>query len=343
MKALVKELASVWGPSGFESQIAAAIRTLITPHVDQVTSDPFGNLIAKRSGTGGKRVMLAAHMDTIGGVVLNISESGLLYCGPVGGFKAHQALGHRALFGNGLRGVIQHEAVEAPKDIEMKKLWVDIGATSRAEAEALVSLGDIFTVEAPLIDLGDRLVAPGLDDRASCAVLIEVARRLEHTAHDMAFVFTAQGEITAVEGPRGAAAAAYGADPDVALVVALTSAGDTQKASGEASKAPASETKLGDGPVLRLKDGQFIAHEGVKSLLIQTADAHNLPLQREVVPSGQGHSDAHVIAATGRGVPAGVITIPARYRSTAGEMVSLADMEGAVNLILKALGGPMEV
>lgn len=336
MKETVTRLVSLWGPPGHEQDVAAAIRGLVEPHVDEVRTDAMGNLLAIRVAArpGGKRVMLVAHMDTMGGMVVNIGENGLLSCAGAGGFTAHGALGHRALFGRGIRGVIQHEPIDDPKEIDLKRLWVDIGATSRAEAESLVALGDMFTVEAPAIDLGDRLVAPGLDNRAGCAVLVEVARHLQDPPHEVCLVFTAQGEVTTGGGPRGAQAAAFGVSPDLALVVDVSPVGDTPSA-------PKVETRVGIGPGLKLKDGQYIAHEGVKSLLLRVADENAIPLQREILPAGQGHSDAQVLVSSGQGIPTGVITIPARYKGTAGEMVSLRDMHGAVDLLLKVLGGPI--
>ena len=334
VKELLTKLTAAWGPSGHEYEVAAVIRTLVTPLVDEVRTDALGNVIALRKSRtgGGKKVMLAAHMDTIGGMVLNIADSGLLYCSPVGGLKAHHGIGHRALFKGGARGIIQHESVDDPRDIDMKKLWVDIGANSRSEAESMVALGDLFTLEAPLVTMGDRIVAPGLDDRAGCAVLLEVARHLTDTPHDVAFVFTVQGEID--NGPRGAGVAAFGLEPEVAFAVDVSPAGDTPKA-------PKLETKLGGGPALKLKDGQYVAHEGVKSLLLRVAGEFAIPLQREVLPAGKGHSDARIISTAGQGVPTGVITIPARYSGTAGEMVSLRDMHGAADLLLKVLSAPI--
>ncbi|HYG56987.1 MAG TPA: M42 family peptidase [Symbiobacteriaceae bacterium] len=325
-------LAAVWGPSGREQKVAAAITEAIGPLVDEVRSDRFGNLIAVRRGAGGgKRVMVVAHMDTIGAIAMNINDKGLILLEPVGGLKAWNAIGQRVVWGSGVVGVIQHEPVEEAKEVSFKKLWCDIGATSRDEALENVRLGDMCTMAGDLQQMGDVVAGPGLDNRAGCTVLLEVAQHLEPINHEVVFVFACQGEV----GPRGAGTAAYGIDPDLAIVVDVSATGDVPKA-------PRVEVRLGAGPALKLKDGNYMAHHAVGNLVRTVAEQQTIPLQTEIVASPGGHSDAQVVSIAGQGIPTAVIDIPARYRGTGTEMVSLRDMHGAADLVLKLLSSPLE-
>ena len=324
----VHRLSAAWGPAGREQKVAQVLQEMIQPFVDEVRRDRFGNLLAVKRGTaeGGKRVMLTAHMDTVGAIALNISEQGLIYLAPVGDFKAHHAIGQRVVWGSGVVGVLQHETVDNPKDIDLKKLWCDIGATSKDEALENVRLGDMCTFVGEIQQLGDALTGPGLDNRAGCAVLLEVAEHLGEVEHEVVFAFTCQGEI----GPRGAGTAAYGVQPDLALVVDVTGASDVPKG-------PRGDVHLGKGPALKLKDGAYMAHFGLSELVRRVAGEQAIPLQTEILP--EGRTDAQVLSVAGQGVPTAVIDIPARYRGTGGEMVNLRDLHGAADLMLKLLQG----
>ena len=327
-------LAAVWGPSGREQKIAASLAEAITPFVDEVRTDRFGNLIAtRRGGVGGRRIMVSAHMDSIGAIAMNVTEKGLILLEPVGGLKAWHAIGQRVVWGSGVVGVLQHDSVDDAKEVAFKKLWCDIGATSKAEALENVRLGDICTLVGELQQMGDDLLTgPGLDNRAGCAVLLEVAQHLESTPHEVVFVFPSQGKI----GPRGAGTAAYGVDPDLAVVVDVCATGDTPRASRV-------EVKLGGGPALKLKDGNYMAHQRLSDMVRQIAEEQSIPLQTEIIASPSGYTDAQVVSVAGQGIPTAVLNIPLRYRGTAAEMVNVRDMHGAADLVLKLLGSQFDL
>jgi len=324
-------LAAVWGPAGREHKVAQALQEIIAPYVDEVRSDPFGNLLAAKRGTpGGARVMVSAHMDTIGAIALNVSDAGLIHVGPVGGFKVQHAIGQRVVWGSGVVGVLQHQPVEGPKDLDFGKLWCDIGATSREEALENVRLGDMCVMVGELQQMGDYLTGPGLGNRAGCAVLLQVAEHLVHRQHEVVFAFTCQGEV----GPRGSGAAAYGINPDLALIVDMAPAGDIPKG-------PKVEVKLGRGPALKLKDGNYMAHAGLADQVRRVASDFAISLQTEISVQPGGLTDAQVIGMAGQGVPTAAIDVPVRYRGTGAEMISTADLHGAADLLLKLLSGPL--
>ncbi|MCL4425399.1 MAG: M42 family metallopeptidase [Firmicutes bacterium] len=324
MKELIKKLVETHGPSGSEESIQAVIRQEIKGFVDEVRVDALGNLIAIKKGRGGKKVMLAAHMDEIGLMVTHIDDKGFLRFAQIGGVSPFILLGQRVVFANGIVGVIGSEKIDDIKDLRMEKLFIDIGAIDRPSAEAKVKVGDSAGYWRPLDDLGNRLVAKSMDDRIGCGTLIEAARRLKNTDHEVYFVFTVQEEV----GTRGARTAAFGLSPDLGIAVDVTRTGDTPKSI-------TMEVALGKGAAIKVKDSGIIGHPGVKKMLVETARQAGIPYQMEVLE--QGGTDAGPIQLTREGIPAGVISIPTRYIHSPSEMVDLGDVEAAVNLLVKVL------
>lgn len=330
MKDLIKKLTEAYGPSGSEEQIRAIIEAEVAPLADSTRTDALGNLIVVKHGTGGgKRVMLSAHMDEIGLIVSYVDEKGFLRAQPIGGVNPMTLVGGRVQFADGAIGVLSPEkGDEFRKEPELAKLYIDIGATSREQAQA--RLGQAVGFVRPFADLGQRLVAKAMDDRIACAVLIEALRQLRDSAHEVYFVFSVQEEV----GLRGARTSAYGLDPEIGIAVDVTGSGDTPEARPLAMK-------LGAGPCIKVMDGGMLAHPGVKNLLIEAAEAQGLPYQLEVLPHGT--TDAAAIQLARGGVPTGCISIACRYVHSPSEMVDVDDVTNAVKLILAALARPMDV
>ena len=330
MKELIEQLTEVYGPSGREEQIREVIRAEVESLADEIRVDALGNLIALKKGTGqGKKVMLAAHMDEIGLIISHVDEKGFLRAQRIGGVDPITLTGGRVQFADGTIGVIAPEKrPEFRKDPDLSKLYIDVGATSRAEAAD--RLGQAVGFVRPFTDLGNRVVAKAMDDRIGCVVLIETMRRLGNSPHDLYFVFTVQEEV----GLRGAQTGAYGVDPDVGIAVDVTVAADTPEAYKMAMK-------LGHGPCIKVKDGRMLSHPGLKDLLIETAEANEIPYQLEVL--AWGSTDAAAIQLSRGGVPAGCVSIACRYIHTPSEMVDIDDVENAVKLLLAVLEGPIEI
>jgi len=178
--------------------------------------------------------------------------------------------------------------------------------------------------------MGDLIVGPGLDNRTGCAVLVEVAEHLAKSAHTVVFAFTAQGEVA----PRGAAVAAFGAEPDLALLVDASLAGDQPGA-------PQVATKLGGGPALRLKDAHYMAHHALAEQVRAAAEAELIPLQVAISPTTG--SEGQVVTSARTGIPTAVIDIPVRYPGTGAEMANLRDVHATADLLLKLLSRPLEL
>lgn len=326
MKELLKKLTAAFGPSGHEGAVRRIIREEIAPYVDEVRVDALGNLIAVKHGPG-RRVMLSAHMDQIGLVVTEADDKGFLRLHNVGYLRRPYALGHRVVFGNGVSGVIAREMEDDdPADMSLGRLYVDIGAASREEALARVSIGDMAVLAPQWAEMMNGYVcASALDDRAGCALAIEAIKSLKDCPHEVVLLFSTQEEV----GLRGAKAAAYDVAPDLCLALDVTPTGDTPK--GE--RLP---VKAGQGIAIKVMDSSVICAPQVVAGLEEAARAAGVKWQREVLT--HGGTDAGAVHISRGGVPSGALSIPCRYVHSACEVVSLADLQAGVQLLAAWLG-----
>jgi len=332
LQQLLQALSELYGPSGCEDAVREFLRETVAGLAAEARVDALGNLIvrAKAGTAGGKRVMLAAHMDEIGIVVSHIDEEGFLRFNRVGGLYTMTLVSQRVRFASGQIGVIGLEPIQSKNEASLTKMYIDIGAGNREEAEKQVRVGDIACFERQLTMAASRVVGKAMDDRAGCAVLVEVLRALQHSPHDVYVVFTSQEEV----GLRGATTSAYGIEPKLAIAVDVTSSGDTPEAEPSA-------VALGKGPAIKVMDGGMLAHPGVKDLLIRTAEAHQIPYQREVLKGGT--TDARAIQTSRSGVPTGAVSLPTRYVHTVSEMIDLEDLSNTVRLLVAMLEGSIEL
>lgn len=323
MKELVKRLVEAYGPTGSEEQICELISQEVKPYVDELRVDALGNLIAVKRG-GGKRLMVASHMDEIGVMVTHIDEQGFLRFYTVGGIAPHTLVGNRCYFQNGTVGVFGHDRIDSIKDLTINKLFIDIGADNRAEAAKLVRIGDTAAIKREFADLGNRLISKAMDDRVACAVLIEALRQVQQPVYDIYAVFTTQEEV----GLRGARVAAFGIEPDLGIAIDVTRTGDTPKCA-------TMEVHLGKGPTVKVRDSSLLCTPAVRRFMEQVAEQHNIPYQLEVLEAGG--TDAGAIQLTKSGIPAGVMSIPCRYVHSASEMVDCRDLSNGVKLLVKIM------
>ncbi|OEF98714.1 M42 family metallopeptidase [Desulfuribacillus alkaliarsenatis] len=327
MKEILTKLVEAYGPPGNEAQVRELIINEIKAKVDDIQIDVMGNIIAKKKGNiGEKSIMFAAHMDEIGLMVTHIDKNGFLRFTTMGGVKVFNLIGERVRFANGTIGVINAEFIKNWKEIELHKLFIDIGVETKEEAQKLVAIGDSCGIERSLVDLGNRVAAKSLDDRIGCAILIQMINEIQEISHnhDVYFTFTVQEEV----GLRGAKTAAYGIDPDLGIAVDVTIAGDTPEP-------PKIDLHLGKGPAIKVKDVSMITNPLVKDLMVNTAKKHNIPYQLEVLP--YGGTDAGAIHLTKAGILAGCISIPCRYVHSPSEMVDMRDVEHSVKLGLQLI------
>ncbi len=316
----LKKLTGYVSPAGNEENIADYIKAELGAYVDEVTTDPLGNLIAHKKGAG-KKLLFAAHMDEIGLMVTYIEENGFLRVSALGGVSAYTALGQRVTFKNGTMGVVGTGSKTDPKDCKLSDLFVDIGAFSREEAEQMVQIGDVAGFVGDFSIFGNCVCSRCLDDRAGCAVLLEAVRQGKDSPNDLYFVFTVQEEL----GLRGAKTAAFGVMPDYGIALDVTRTGDTPDSKPMA-------VSVGKGPAIKVKDRSVVAHPSVKNAMADTAERLGIPYQWEVLENGG--TDTGAIHLTGGGIPSGCLSIPTRYIHSPAELCAISDLENSVKLLV---------
>ena len=334
----LEKLSNANGVTGREDEVRDLMKQYLKPYVDEIREDKLGNLIALKKGKkDAPTVMLAAHMDEVGLMVKNIKKKGFLQFAKIGGIDDRILLAQKLIVHTDkgpLTGVtgskpvhIQTEA-EKKKVIEADRLFIDIGARDKEEAEKMgVQVGDVVSFDTKFARIGDNVVlGKAFDDRVGCAIMIETLSRLQNVDCNVYAVGTIQEEV----GLRGATIAAFQVEPDVGIALDASVAGDTPGV-GEGD-APA---KMGEGPVLTVADAGLIAHPKVLRLLIDSAKENKIPYQLET--GIRGATDASKIALSREGVPSGVISVPARYIHSPAAILDLNDAEKAVKLAVAAI------
>lgn len=331
---ILRELSDAFGVSGNEDDVRAIVLNAVRAHVDEIKIDAMGNVLAVKHGTGQDplRVMLAAHMDEIGLMVVGHDDNGFLKVRSVGGIDPRLLPG--TLFSVGperLPGVIGVKPVhllqsgEAKKVSKIEDLTVDIGAQNKDEAEKLAPLGTYATFATRFRELEPTVSGKAFDDRAGCAVLVELLRG-EPFTFDLHAAFTVQEEV----GLRGARVAAFAIDPDCAFALEGTIADEIPK-----EKDASPTTRLGKGPAITVMDRSFIADRRLVQLLIGTAEDQDIPYQ--IKQPGLGGTDAGAIHLAREGVPSATVAVPSRYIHSPVALLSMDDFDNTVRLMRESL------
>ena len=329
MNELLKNLTEAVGVSGEEKEVRLLIRDLIQDHVDEWHVDTMGNLIALKKGTGALdlRVMVDAHMDEVGLMVIDFDSNGTLKFQGVGGFDDRALLGKTVQVGpKKLAGVIGARPIHLLKAnqrnnvVKMDAMRIDIGAKNKEAANGKISIGDRAAFATEYEELGPTAIGKSFDDRAGCAALVELLRA-EPYPFDLVAAFTVQEEV----GLRGAEVAAYSIKPDMALVLECTPAYDLPN---EEDVSP--NVALGEGPAIYVMDRVTIQDPRLVSFITKTAVSHNIPFQMRR-PGGGGTNTGAIQRQLG-GIPSATIAVPGRYAHTPAMMINLEDYANVVKL-----------
>ncbi len=315
---LLEKLTMADGVSGGEDAVRDMIISEIKKYCDDITVDAMGSVIAHKKGKG-KKIMFAAHMDEIGVIATFIDDKGFIRFSNVGGIYTKEILYSRVRFKNGIIGVIGAEEEEFNKKPSLDKMFIDIGAKSRAEAEKYVSVGDTAAFAGGYTEQNGVVIAKALDNRAGCYILIEAMKKLKRNKNDLYFVFTTQEEV----GLRGAKTAAYAVAPEYAVAVDVTDTGDTPEA-------PKMAVSLHRGAAIKVMDRSVMCDVDVREAMIAAAKKAKIPYQMEVL--NIGGTDAGAIHLTRAGVKTGAISLPLRYMHSPSETASIADINACVSL-----------
>ena len=333
---LLSELTEAHGVPGYEAPVRAVVRKHLEA-LGEISQDKIGSVICQKNGTSpGPRVMLAGHMDEIGFMVKHITKEGFLKFLPLGGWFDQVLLGQRVVIKshNGdIVGVIGAKPIhllpadERNKVVKKKDMYIDIGATSRAEVEELgVRQGDAVIPRADFVTLagGKTYLSKAFDDRVGTALVISTLQSLQKEDHPN----TVFGVATVMEevGLRGATTSVRAVDPDVAIILESDIAGDVPGIKPEESA-----VALGKGPSLLLYDARMIPNLKLRDLVMDTAQKIGVPLQFSSIEGGA--TDGGAIHLHSTGVPTVVIGVPARHIHSHSSIIHRNDYDNAVELL----------
>ncbi len=321
-------------PSGYEGPTARIWRDHAARFADRVDVDIAGNVIAILNPDAEMKIMLSAHLDEIGFIIHHIGDDGLLYFSPIGGHDSTTLLGQRVWIHGAERvpGVIGRKAIhlldkdETAEKPKMTDMWIDIGATSRKQAESVVRLGDVATFQYELQTLmDDRATARAFDNKAGLYIIAEALRMLrEDGGLDSGVGVYAVASVQEEIGSRGAQIAAQSIGARAGLAVDM----------GQATDYPDVDVRqygvldIGKGPGI---DRGANTNPAVFQILMQAAAENGIPHQVHVTP-GTSPTDARVMQISGRGMATGLLSVPLRYMHTPCEMLDLRDLEHTARL-----------
>jgi putative aminopeptidase FrvX len=338
---MLEELTTAIGVPGNEREARGVMKKYITPYADEVFTDRLGSLIAQKTGdANGPKIMLAGHLDEIGLMVTQITEEGFLRFQTLGGWWNQVMLAQRmtvATRKGHLMGVIGSKPphIVSPEELKkpypIKDMFIDIGATSKEEAEAFgVRPGDPVVPICPFTEMANPklLMAKAWDNRVGCAITIEVLKRLQGKNHPNTVfgVGTIQEEV----GSRGAKTSTKMIEPDLMIAIDTGIAGDTPGITPNEAM-----SKIGKGPQLMIYDGSMIPHTGLRDFVVDLAEENGIPFQYEVL--ARGGTDAGSSHLVGNGVPSLALTLPTRYIHTAASIIHIDDFEYTVQILVKLL------
>ena len=331
---MLKKLVEIWGVSSQETMVSDFIAEECKPYADEIIRDALGNLIVLKRGNGEnkKKIMTAAHMDEIGLMVTEITDKGFLKVKNIGGINANFAYMNRVIFRNGVEGVVGVEgSAEELKNSDIKKLYIDIGASSKEEAEKYVQVGDLIAFQGEYKELlGGNVMSKIFDDRVGCCIQMEALKKMKTPYHDVYFVFTVQEEV----GTRGGTTSAERVKPDLGIAVDISASFDTPGNEGGVAH-------LGGGASIKLFDNSVMCDEFLTSEMIRLAEENSIPWQRDILPFGG--TDAGAINKSNQGVKAVGISIPTRYGHAPHSVINLGDVKACADLLRVYCESPLKI
>ena len=337
-KELLRKLSNAHGVSGFEDEIREIVKEELEEFVDEIKIDSMGNVVCVKNGSG-LELMVASHIDEIGFIVKYIDDKGFIRFSTLGGWFDQTALNQRAVL-HGDKGKVYGvlgckpphlmKDEERKKVIELRDMFIDVGASSKDEVlEMGIDVGTPITLDRELKELkGSRVTGKAFDNRAGVAMMIEALKQTKSDATIYA-VGTVQEEV----GLKGARTSAFAIEPDAAIATDVCVAADFPGA-----ESAYMDVKLGSGPAITVVDASgrgLIASKKVISWLKDSAEKYTIPYQMEVADGGT--TDATAIHLTKSGIPAGVVSVPARYIHSPVEVLDLNDLVNGAKLVAAAL------
>lgn len=337
MDSLLRKIIESAGIPGYESEVARLMFNEFKKVSADVHIDSFGNVIA-RKGKGKKKIMLAAHMDEVGLLVKHISKEGFISFIKVGGIDDRILPAQRVIIKakkGDVFGIIGSKPPHLQKEEDRKQplkyenMFIDIGCQTKEEAQKRLEVGDavIFEPNSGVLN-GKLYYGKAIDDRVGCYALIKIFEKIKAPAEIYA-VATAQEEV----GLKGARTSSFKINPDFAIALDTTVAGDTPQIQERESA-----LKLGAGVAITLIEAcgrGMIVNEKVKNILIGAARDNKIKYQIDVIDGGM--TDGAMIYMNREGVPTGVLSVPSRYIHSATSVFHIDDVSAAIDLAIKSV------
>ena len=338
---IMKRMMESFGPSGFERETARIIKQYMTDYSDKILKDKLGSLIFVAEGESERpHILLAGHLDEIGFVISGIDKTGFLNFNTLGGWWDQVLLSQRVVVrtkkGN-IHGVIAAKPPhllteeERKKVLERKDMFIDVGATSKEEAEEMgVKIGDPVVPWSPfsLIREGKIAMGKAFDDRIGAFIIMESIRRIKEDQIEHPNTVFGAATVQEEVGLRGAQTVSHVVDPDVGIVLEVDIAGDVP-----GIKPYEAPTKVGKGPTVLTYDRSMIPNQPLKEFVIETAEKAGIPLQLSQI--ARGGTDAGRIHLNRAGCPSAVISVPTRHIHSHVGLLGLDDVENAVRLVVE--------
>lgn len=336
MITLLERLSSEIAVSGCEKSLSALIKKEIEPYCDRVYTDKIGNLIAEKKGKkeSKNKVLVAAHVDEVGFIITDITESGLLRFETVGGIDARLLPAKNVTICtknglvNGVVGIVPMHLLKGDEKKAVKdadSFYIDIGVFSKTKAQALVCLGDVGVLDGEFKELGNgKIISRALDNRCGCSVLINLLKC--DAEYDFTAVFTVQEEI----GCRGAQVTAQNLKPDVSLILDTTTACDINGIPDDSTVC-----SLGNGGVVSFMDKGCLYDRELYSLLLDCAKESSISAQTKRAVAGA--NDSSSIHKAAGGVRCASLCVPCRYLHSGICMIDKKDLQSTLELASKVL------
>ncbi|MFF2755152.1 M42 family metallopeptidase [Psychrobacillus sp. NPDC058041] len=339
---MLKELTDAKAIPGNEREAREVMEKYIAPHADKIEYDNLGSLIAEKVGdANGPKIMVAGHLDEVGFMISKIDDKGFLSFQTVGGWWSQVMLAQRVSIvtrkGDTITGVIGSKpphilsAEARNKAVDIKDMFIDIGASSKEEAmEWGVLPGDMVVpyFEFTVMNNEKLLLAKAWDNRIGCAIAIDVLKGLKDQDHPN--IVYGVGNVQEEIGLRGAKTSTVKVKPDIGFAVDVGIAGDTPGITPKEST-----SKMGAGPQIILFDASMVSHKGLREFVIDVAEENKIPYQFEMIPGGG--TDAGSMHISLNGVPALAIGIATRYIHSHAGILHRDDYENTVKLIVEVV------
>ncbi len=335
---LLGALSNAVAVSGDEGPVRRLVLDAIRPHADEVRVDALGNVLAVKRAAGKPvaRVLVAAHMDEVGLMVVDHDADGGLRFEVVGSVAERVLVGKPVLLGArrlpGVIGAVPIHLLTAERRTALVKtgqMRIDIGASTQEAARRQVPVGERAGFATEFAVLAGAVRGKALDNRLGCANLVALLRAGPYPV-ELHAAFTVQEEV----GLRGAGVVAHAVAPDAAIALDCTPAADLPHSQPERENV-LYNARLGQGPVIYVADSRTIHDRRLVDALRRAAEAAGLPYQLR--QPGAGSTDAAAIQQTGAGVPVVSLSVPGRYLHTPASLARLADWENTLRLAYTVL------